>query len=270
MLGSNFYHGTTRKYITIFGALFQGITIERTDGKSIEVPIAYGPKERYLTRAQQNPDLQRPVNLVYPRIAYELLETKYAADRKLNSAGFCTTGSSSAGTLKVQNNPAPYDYHFRLEVIARNTDDGLQIVEQILPFFTPILTVSANLIPEMNYAPTQIPITLNSVNQQEVYEGSFTDPEHVIWTLDFTLNGYVYGPITSSKVIKEVFINFYTPSTNTASQGPAANTSKAEHIYVRPGLTANGTPTSNSAASVPVTSITSNSNYGYIVNILNG
>lgn len=269
MLGHNFYFGLIRKYVTIFGALFDDISISREDNKSIKVPIAYGPKERYLARLEQNPDLLRPVSQVWPRMAFEIASISYDSSRKLDPNGHCTTGSSSAGTLKVQNNPAPWNINFRLSLISRNTEDALRVLEQILPFFSPTLNVTADLIPEMNYAPITLPITLLQTNMDEIYEGSFDDREYVTIDLLFELKGYMYGPISTSKVIKEVFVNLYTPSTNTAVQG-VGTSSNPEVVYVRPGLTANGTPTSNSAASIALNQISANSDYGFIVRVTNG
>jgi hypothetical protein len=269
MLGKTWYFGLIRKYVTIFGTLFNDIVINRVDldnntTKTIKVPIAYGPKERYLTRQIQNEDLLRPVSLVYPRMAFEIIDIRYDSDRKLSSIGKCTTGSSNNGNLHIQNNPVPYNIGFRLSIITRNSDDALRIVEQIIPYFTPILNVSANLIPEMNYGNITLPLVLNSVNQEELYEGDFTSKEYVIWTLEFTLKGFLYGPTSDSKVIKEIFINFELPSGDITT-AVIGTTSVEEHIYVRPGLTANGQPTSNSAASVPVQDINATDAYGFIV-----
>ena len=215
MLGKVWYFGLIRKYVTIFGTLFNDIVINRTDSsdevvQTIKVPIAYGPKERYLTRQAQNEDLLRPISLVYPRMAFEITNIKYDSDRKLFSLGKATTGSSSSGTLKVQNNPVPYNINFRLTIIARNTDDALMIVEQIIPYFTPLLNVSANIIPEMNYGNITLPLILNNVTQEETYEGNFDSKEYVIWYLDFTLKASLYGPTNDSKIIKEIFRYYFS------------------------------------------------------------
>jgi hypothetical protein len=261
-----------RKYVTVFGTLFNDISIERVDSsdnnvKNIKIPIAYGPKERYLTRQIQNEDLLRPVSLVYPRMAFEITDIRYDPDRKLFTLGKNTTGSSDAGSLHTQNNPVPYNITFQLSIIARNSDDALRIVEQIIPYFTPLLNVSANLIPEMNYGNITLPLVLDSVRQEEMYEGDFTSKEYVIWTLDFTMKAFLYGPTTDSKIIKEVFVNFEIPSGD-ITPSVIGNTPVEEHIYVRPGLTADGQPTSNAAASIPVASINSTDAYGFIVEYL--
>ena len=269
MLGQTWYFGLIRKYVTIFGTLFNDILINRVDSsdnttKTIKVPIAYGPKERYLTRQSQNDDLLRPVSLVYPRMAFEITDIRYDSDRKLSTIGKSTTGSSNKGNLHTQNNPVPYNISFRLSIIARNSDDALRIVEQIIPYFTPNLNVSANLISEMNYGNITLPLTLNDVGQEELYEGDFTSKEYIIWTLDFTLKAFLYGPTNDSKVIKEIFVNFKIPDGDITTSA-IATTETEEHIYIRPGKTANNTATSNAAASVAVANINSTDAYGFIV-----
>ena len=269
MLGQTWYFGLIRKYVTIFGTLFNDILINRVDSsdnttKTIKVPIAYGPKERYLTRQSQNDDLLRPVSLVYPRMAFEITDIRYDSDRKLSTIGKSTTGSSDKGNLHTQNNPVPYNISFRLSIIARNSDDALRIVEQIIPYFTPNLNVSANLIAEMNYGNITLPLTLNDVGQEELYEGDFTSKEYIIWTLDFTLKAFLYGPTNDSKVIKEIFVNFKIPDGDITTSA-IATTETEEHIYIRPGKTAGNTATSNAAASVAVANINSTDAYGFIV-----
>ena len=269
MLGQTWYFGLIRKYVTIFGTLFNDILINRVDSsdnttKTIKVPIAYGPKERYLTRQSQNDDLLRPISLVYPRMAFEITDIRYDSDRKLSTIGKSTTGSSDKGNLHTQNNPVPYNISFRLSIIARNSDDALRIVEQIIPYFTPNLNVSANLISEMNYGNITLPLTLNDVGQEELYEGDFTSKEYIIWTLDFTLKAFLYGPTNESKVIKEIFVNFKIPDGDITTSA-IATTETEEHIYIRPGKTAGNTATSNAAASVAVANINSTDAYGFIV-----
>ena len=272
MLGQSWYNGSIRKYVALFGTIFNDVYIERVDSngnevKTIKIPVAYGPKERYLTREEQNPDLLRPVNQVWPRMAFEITDIRYDSDRKLNTLKKNTTGSSSSGTLNSQLNPVPYNIAFKLTIISRNTEDGMRIVEQILPYFTPALNVSIDIIPEMNYGPITIPLILNNVNQEELYENSFENKEYVLWTLNFTMKSYVYGPLSSGAVIKEININFEGPS-GFITPSIIGTLPPNETVYVRPGLTANGQPTSDANTTIPVANIYSNSNYGIISEIL--
>jgi hypothetical protein len=268
MLGQNYYWGLTRKYVTLFGTIFDDIYIDRVDAdgvsqKTIKVPLQYGPKERYLTRYIQNPDLLREVSMVFPRMSFEITSIKYDADRKKNTIGRVSAVGASGGSLTTQYNPVPYNYDITLSIISRNTEDALRIVEQILPFFTPQWNATVNLIPEMNYS-VNIPIVLNTVQCIDTYASNFENKEWVIWELTFTLKGVLWGPSQESGVIKEIIVNTYIPHTNTAAEGVGV-AQPTDIIDVQPGLTANGQPTSNAAQSIPSSQIKASDNYGYIV-----
>ena len=267
MLGSKFYHSSIRKYVILFGTLFNDIRIDRINSsntvvQTVKVPISYGPKERYLARAIQNPDLLRPVSLVFPRISFEINTIRYASERKLNSINRNVNGNSDAGTLSSQFNPVPYDFDITLSIIAKNADDGTRIVEQILPYFTPEWTVAVKLIPDMNIE-MDIPIVLKSVSLEDSYANNFEAKEFIIWTLNFTLKGYIYGPITKPKIIKQVDVNFYVSDSNAANFS-INSISNAEYIVVQPGVDANGNPTTLLANSIPLSQISANSDYGFI------
>jgi T4-like virus Myoviridae tail sheath stabiliser len=267
MLGSHFYHGLIRKYVILFGSLFNDIYIDRVDAngvtqRSIKVPLQYGPKERYLTRYQQNPDLLREVSMVFPRMSFEITRVSYDPDRKLNSIGKVPTVSTNKSTLSTQYNPVAYNFDITLSIISRNTEDAVRIVEQIMPFFTPQWTETLNLIPDMNIS-VDIPIVIKNVTTVDTYASNFEDKEWVLWEMTFTLKGYLYGPIRRQSVIKEVIVNDYIPA-NTISEG-VGNTDPSQTFNVTPGLTANGEPTSNAAQSIPASQISASDNYGFII-----
>jgi hypothetical protein len=267
MFGSTFYHGTTRKYVALFGSLFNDIVLERVDGANnevqyVKVPISYGPKDRYLVRLKENPDLLRQVNQVLPRMSFEIKTIEYDSDRKLNTLTRNRSTSSANGALSSQYTPVPYNYNIELAVLTRNSDDALRIVEQILPFFTPEWTVPIKMMPEMGIE-QDIPIVLKSVDTVDTYDEAFTNRYAIIWTLMFTLKGYVYGPVSTASIIKNINVNFEIPTTNTAAQGVGI-TPVSEYFTIIPGLTANGQPTSNASLSIPASQITANDNYGYI------
>jgi len=223
MFGWSFYFGSIRKYITLFGSLFNDILIDRVDGnnntvQSITVPLSYGPKDRYLARLQQNPDLLREANQILPRMTFEIKSIDYDNSRKLNTIGRNKQVGSANNVSNTQYNPVPYNFNISLSILTRNADDACRIVEQILPFFKPEWTTAINLIPEMGII-MDIPIILKSINYQDTYEGSFTDRYAIIWELEFVLKGYIFGPISTQGLITQVDVNFYIPSTNTAAEG---------------------------------------------------
>ena len=176
MFGHSFYFGSIRKYIILFGTLFNDIMIERVDQntgdvlKRIKVPLSYGPKDRYLVRLKENPDLLRQINQILPRMAFEIKSVTYDADRKLNTVGRNKFVIENEGnSIKAQYNPVPYNLDIQLSVLARNADDATRIIEQILPFFKPEWTTTINLIPEMGIK-MDIPVVLKSVKYEDTYE----------------------------------------------------------------------------------------------------
>lgn len=275
MFGYTFHHGLIRKYVVLFGTLFNDIHINRVNPSSgditnIKVPISYGPKDKMLARLDADPNLQRPA-IVLPRMGFELTDINYAPTRKLNTIiKHVAVDPDNGNQLKYTYNPVPYDFNFILSIAVKNADDGTKILEQILPFFTPEWTPSVDLIPELGIK-HDIPVVLNAVSSEDSYEGDFETRRALIWTLSFTLKGYVYGPVrpaaggVGGSIIKLANINFYDSSTYSDIAASVGNVDIAETVTVAPGLLANGSPTSNAAASVNSDLISANDNYGYII-----
>ena len=175
MFGHDFYHGTLRRYVIMFGNLFNEIQVDRYDTagtklQTVNVPIEYGPKQKFIQRVTSDPDLNRHVSTTLPRLGFEFTSMSYAPQRKLNSAHKITKGVNTGGLdFNYMHTPVPYDFNFSLHALFRNTEDGTQIVEQIVPFFTPDFTVTMKMIPEMSLN-MDIPIELNSVTSSDTYE----------------------------------------------------------------------------------------------------
>ena len=265
-----FYFSTIRKYIILFGTLFNNIYISRTDKNGnttfIErVPITYGPKDKMLTRVVQDPNIDRPTaTYPLPMMSFEMTGFDYDGSRKLQTVNrIAVVDPDSNDKNKYQYAPVPYNIGFQLNILVKNAEDGNKIVEQILPYFTPDWTTSAHLIPEMNVT-MDIPVVLNRVNLDDVYEGDFKERRSLVWTLDFTLKGYLYGPTKKTKIIKFANTEFFV-----VKDTSSANTSNpvVTYIQVQPGLTANGEPTSNSSLSIPVADIVATDDFGYVTTI---
>jgi hypothetical protein len=271
MFGQNFYFQTIRKYVTLFGTLFNEISISKVDkdGKLvayIKVPITYSPKDKMLTRVQQDPGIDRPsATLPLPMMSFEMTNVAYDGDRKLITIGRSAYKSTDNNRLRYQYNPVPYNFGFRLYVYTKNAEDGTKIVEQILPFFTPDFTVSVNLIPDTAKR-VEIPIVMNSITQDDTYDGDFKERRAIIWTLDFTIKGYIYGPIKTGAIIKFANTVFYTPTVEDGKlQDAVGVTDPVTYIEISPGLTANDQPTSNASNSIPAIDITATDDFGYII-----
>ena len=216
MLGQQFYHETMRKVVVAFGTIFNNINIVRTNSsgavtQSMKVPLAYGPKQKFLTRLREDPNLNKKVALTLPRIGFEISGIAYDPSRKLNSIQKVkkTNDSESGKTLSSQFMPVPYNMDFELVVMAKQSDDALQIVEQILPFSQPDYTITLNDNTTMGTT-RDVPIILTGVTYSDEYEGSFEDRRVLTYTMSFTAKFYLYGPVTKQSIIKSVQVDQYT------------------------------------------------------------
>tara|TARA_B110000902_G_scaffold220087_1_gene254813 strand:- start:517 stop:1869 length:1353 start_codon:yes stop_codon:yes gene_type:complete len=220
MLGVTYYHQTIRKYVAVFGTLFNDLNIERTNAsgtvtEKIKIPLAYGPKQKWLLAMSDTTASRKVTATRSPRMGFALTSVDYDSVRKLNTVGKNWAANSSLSTtttLLSQFNPVPYNFAFDLFILVKNAEDGTQILEQILPYFTPEFTVTVNTIPDMGIK-ADIPIVLNSSSVADEYEGDLATRRTITWTLSFTLKGYIYPDIKSSSIIKTVEVNFRIPAT---------------------------------------------------------
>ena len=215
MLGQQFYHETTRKIVVAFGTLFNDIHLVRKDNsgviqQSMMVPLAYGPRQKYLVRLADDPDLSKQTAVTLPRIGFEIAGLSYDPTRKLQRVQkFKKVKGAKASQLDTQYMPVPYNIDFELYILSKQSDDALQIVEQILPYFQPDYTVTINDNTDMGVK-RDVPVILNSIAYEDDYQGDFASRRAIIYTLSFTAKFYLYGPVTSSKVIKTVQVDQYT------------------------------------------------------------
>ena len=247
----------------MFGNMFNDIDIQRINNsgavvQTIRVPIAYGPKEKFLARLRDDANLNKKVSITLPRLSFEITAMSHAPDRGLNKLQRNTKLGSGSNTNRSQNTPVPYDINISLYAMFDNNEDAVQVVEQILPFFRPEWTNSVKLVPSVgDYY--DIPTVLGDMSIEDGYEADFQTRRAIIYTFNFTVKGYIFGPVSNKGVIKRTVLDL-TASSNTSfvkTEGPHSK------IHLTPGLLANGSPTSNSSASVALGNITSNSNYGY-------
>ena len=206
----HFYNEGMRKMTIAFGQIFNNIQIKRKDSsgaviQSIKVPLAYAPKEKFLVRLDQQPSLsEREFAITLPRLGFEISGIEYDASRKLTKVQkFKHIKDNIDGkVLNYNYMPVPYNISYQLYCFTATAEGGLQIVEQILPYFQPDYTVTINVIPELGIK-RDVPIILNSVNYEDSYSGDFESRRAVIYTLGFTAKTYLYGPASTQKVIKE-------------------------------------------------------------------
>jgi hypothetical protein len=204
------YNRIIRKLVVGFGGIFDKINLVRynpdnTEAERFLVPIAYSPKELYVQRLQGDPNLDKKVQMTLPRLSFEMTGLSYDVSRKQNTNDKIFAQGSSG--VVSQYNPVPYNFDFDLVLYTRNIEDAHQIIEHILPFFTPSHTIKLNLVAELGIVKA-IPITLNTTDFDITYEGARdSDPRMIIWTLKFTAKGYIFGQISSAKLITTAITN---------------------------------------------------------------
>ena len=214
MLGTQFYHETIRKVIVSFGTMFNNISLVRKDNsgaaiQAMKVPLAYGPREKFLVRLNEDADLTKQVAITLPRIGFEIKNLSYDPTRKLNRVQqFKKVKGANTQQLDAQYMPVPYNLELELYIMAKQSDDALQIVEQILPYFQPDYTLTINDMSDMGIK-KDVPIILTDVAYEDSYQGDFDSRRAIIYTMSFTTKFFLYGPVTSSKVIKTVQVDQY-------------------------------------------------------------
>jgi len=257
---NHFYNATTRKYVALFGTLFNKISITRDDleGEQTQrmvVPIAYGPFQKFLSRITQDPELNRKTAISLPRMSFEITNMTYDGTRKIASKQKIIKNNTEVNNQKSFTwSATPYNLDFSLYIMTKHSEDATKIVEQILPFFKPEWTSTVKLIDDLD--PIDIPIVLNGITNEDLYEGNYEQRRSVLWTLNFTLKGWYFGPERKQGVIKFIDVDMWT----------TLDTSKEheESINVYPGLTADGTPTTDPDLTIPYEEIQFEDDWGII------
>ena len=241
MLDQRFYWGTIRKAIVAFGNMFNNITIERKDaaGNVVQlqrVPLAYSPQQKFLAKIKQQPDVDnKNFQVILPRMGFEMVSLDYDPNRKISPMQQSRTINSST-TASAQYAPTPYNINVLLYIYAKNQDDGLQIIEQILPYFNPDYNLTIHAIPELSIN-NDLPIILTSIGFVDDYEGDMTTRRAIMWTLSFIMKLNFYGPVSKQGIINRVITNTF---------GDAALTSQQSRIIIQgTGDLANTIPDGN-------------------------
>jgi len=211
---TQFYNESIRKLVIGFGSLFNDIRVVRknadgTTKETIRVPLSYGPKEKFIRRIQEQSSISSTTKtqITLPRIGFDITGISYDSTRKTNKLRVTSATPEDGISSSWNYAEVPYAISFGLYVFTRNQDDNLQIIEQILPYFTPefIVTFKMN---DVN-SKVDIPIILNGTSTIEEYEGDFDSRRNITSTLEFTAKTYVYGPIKTSKIILQSEVDIH-------------------------------------------------------------
>ena len=187
MLGSYFYHEIVRKTVIAFGTLFNDIHVRHDDGagnviSDVKVPIAYGPRQKFLARITQQAELNKATQITLPRMSFEITNISYDSTRKAGITQTFKAQDKNNDQMKKVFMPVPYNLGFDLNILVKLQDDGLQILEQILPFFQPGFNISIDLVKSIGEK-RDIPMVLQNISQQDDYEGDFATRRALIYTL---------------------------------------------------------------------------------------
>lgn len=270
MLGSVFYHNIIRKYTNAFGTLFNDITVQRKsdDGstvlQSIMVPIQYGSKGKYvqmLTRPQETTN----VMLQLPRMAFLMTGMEWDPDRAVNPINKNVHSLQNPRIGSTQFAQLPYKLNYEVNILARNYDDASQIVEQIIPFFTPTFSQNIQLIPEMDLNFDMV-VKMTNMNIEDSFENDISDVRTVTWTLYFEVFAWFFGPTNKANIIKRIQTDFTViPGSGGIESVPNYNLyGRNERLVTMPGLTANNEPTTSANTSIPYYEINADDPYGFI------
>ena len=222
MRDQRFYWGTIRKAIVAFGNMFNNITIERKDasGNIVQlqrVPLAYSPQQKFLAKIKQQPNVDNSnFQVILPRMGFEMVSLDYDPNRKISPMQQSRTINSST-SASAQYAPTPYNINVLLYIYAKNQDDGLQIIEQILPYFNPDYNLTIHAIPELSIN-NDLPILLNSIGFTDDYEGDMTTRRAIIWTLSFVMKLNFYGPVNKQGIINKVTTNTFRDAALSSQQ----------------------------------------------------
>jgi len=213
MFGKYFYNKNIRNIVILFGTLFNDINIQRSQNNTLiqdlKVPIAYGPAQKYLAKIEQGStdDEDFRIGISLPRMSFEITSMVYDNARKLQTTQqIKSLDPNSTDKLLSTYTPVPYNYEVDLSIMVLNSDDGAQILEQILPYFTPEFQVTMNEMKTLGIK-RDIPIILNSMTSEDDYEGDFLTRRTLVHTLSFTIQGHIYKPVSEQGIIREVDVN---------------------------------------------------------------
>lgn len=242
----------------MFGNMFNDISVNRydRDGNIIQtlvVPIAYGPREKFLARLKEDPYLDREVAITLPRLSFEITNLQYASDRSLNKMNNVASRGSGANVLAQSSTPVPYDISVTLHGMFATQEDAVQVVEQILPFFRPEWTHTLKVVDDLDHY-IDVPTVLSNMQVQDSYEADFQTRRAILYTFDFIIKGYLYGPVSNKGVIKRTAIDLI--------EGEVGD-STITRVDLQPGLKNDGTATTNRDESVSLNRINATDTYGF-------
>lgn len=217
MFTSHWYNESTRRMVSVFGSLFNNLEVLKVDaaGKElarIKVPLAYGPRQKFLARAADLSDTK--IALKLPRMSFEITDMNYDGAARLNkNKQYAKVDPNDPTNRKSLGTPAVYKVGFELNIMTRAQDDALQLIEQILPIFQPDYTVSITDIPDIDIK-SDVPIVLTSIGLNDEYEGDFLSRRTIVYTLTFETRIKYYRGIQDRGIIDKTEVTYINGNNN--------------------------------------------------------
>jgi hypothetical protein len=216
MFGGHFYHERIRRSVAIFGALFNNIYIVRKNSSGniisqVKVPLSYGPKRKFIERINENPDLVNDTKtaIKLPRMSFEILSIQYDSTRQLSKVNRFSRATSDTNKRTNFYTGVPYTINFQLSVYAKSQDDALQVVEQVIPYFTPQYSLTIKPFSDYPDIKEDVPITIQSIDFSDDYESALEQRRTIIYSMTFEMKINFYGPIEDMDIIRKVMVDFY-------------------------------------------------------------
>jgi hypothetical protein len=269
MFGTWHYHSLTRKYVQAFGGLFNDIIIKRIDSSNgnvvqeLQVPITYGPKEKWYVLLKDD-QTQRKYAIKLPRMAFEITGRRFNKEEMIKPINKVAK-KLDPSLMKSTFQGLPWILTFELNILAKNQDDICQIWEQIIPYFVPNFVQTIKIIPD--FIELDIPTELKTGDILDIYDDSFLERRVLSAKMTFDMKCWFFGPVSNQGIIKRTQVDFFAVSgSGPVTNADVARTPRVERYTIQPGLTANGTPTSNSSISIPYQQIDADDDYGFVEN----
>ena len=222
----HFYEGQVRKFLTQFIRILSNFSVETGKGKdnSVQlraVPVVYGDPTRQVAQILKN-NSENALNYA-PRIAAYVRELNYDRERMQNpyhiekqhlrerdvDADGNYTDKLGAGYTVEKVMPSPFRLEVSADIWTTNTDQKLQIMEQILYLFNPDFEIQKtdNYIDWTSLS--YVELTNVSFSNRTIPVGA--DSEIDIATLTFSMPIWLSPPVKVKKlgVVQKIIMSIY-------------------------------------------------------------
>lgn len=208
MIGQAWYHKSIKKVISVFGSLFSDISITSGTGDVIKVPIHFSQKQKFIEALFNNEDVRNMhVDITTPALGFEIVNYLYNPEQMSNPMNIQHQKISADNqSIDFMFSSVPYTIGIELYAMTNTLDEAYQIIEQIIPFFTPQLTVTIKDL-DLYSLNTNITFDLNAISQDVQYETTFDERRSIMINFSFSAHTKFHSNPRSIERIKDVIVN---------------------------------------------------------------